>query len=455
MKRFNIIVAVVSLVVDVLMITLGLILAYQWRSGGTDLYQWPLLNYLRFVGWIMPVWLILMASQGLYNVRNAPRGWNTVSKILIGLMGGWAVMIIALYLWRSPESLVLPRLLIVYSFFLTVLLTLVGRLALQLVVRFLYSVNIGIIKTLVVVNGARHGLVSELANNRRHGRQVVGTIRGGDVPARLNQFSRANLEEVIVAAADLPEAKMLSVLSWAEVNGISFALVPSLLSVHATNVETTSLAGTPVMFFRRTPLEGWGRVYKRLLDLIIVGPALILLSPVYLLLVILVKVSSPGPIIYKEPRVGQDGREFSVGKFRSMYADWRQRFSNINDWSADEQTDVRITPIGRVIRLTNLDELPQLWDVLLGKMSLVGPRPEQPKYVEQFTKEFPNYFRRHHVKSGLTGWAQINGARGNTPITERVKYDLYYIENWSIWFDLRIIIATFIYLFRQLVNTKS
>src|SRR3989344_657187 len=417
MKSFNIVVAVVSLLVDLTMIILGLVIAYQLRSGGYELFQWPLTSYLRFSSLMLPVWVIFFANQGLYDIRNAPRGWNAIAKVLIGLMGGWAVMIIALYLWRTPESFVLPRLLIIY--------------------------------------GGESDLVNELKYHRGHGRRVIGVVKSADVLDRLGQYSRVDLDEVIVDSKDLSEDKKLSILNWAEANGIGFALVPSLLSVRSTNVDTSALAGTPVMFFRRTPLEGWGRVYKRILDLIVVLPLTILIAPIYGLLAILVKLSSPGPIVYRELRVGQDGREFRVGKFRSMYADWRSRFTEVKDWSADETTDIRITSLGRLIRKTNLDELPQLWDVVKGKMSLVGPRPEQPKYVEQFSREFPNYFRRHHVKSGLTGWAQINGARGNTPIAERVKYDLYYIENWSIWFDIRIILATVVFLFRQLAGGKN
>lgn len=454
MKSFNIVVAVISLLVDTLMIVLGLIVAYQLRSDGSELYQWPLINYLRFSSWIMPVWLILFASQGLYNIRNAPRGWSATAKILIGLMGGWAVMIIALYLWRTPESFVLPRLLIIYGFFLTCLTALAGRFILQLVIRLLYSHQIGVIKTLIIVDG-ENVLAKELGRNRGHGRRVVGILSSKGIPDQLKQYSRTEIDEVIVATNDLSEEGKLSVLSWAEANGIGFALVPSLLSVRSTNVDTSALAGTPVMFFRRTPLEGWGRVYKRLLDFTVVLPLMIIMSPIYGLLAILVKATSTGPIIYKEERVGQDGRKFWVGKFRSMFADWRTRCAGVKDWSSDEATDIRITSLGRVIRRTNLDELPQLWDVLKGKMSLVGPRPEQPKYVEQFSREFPNYFRRHHVKSGLTGWAQINGARGNTPIPERVKYDLYYIENWSIWFDIRIILATVVYVVRRIISSEK
>ena len=142
-------------------------------------------------------------------------------------------------------------------------------------------------------------------------------------------------------------------------------------------------------------------------------------------------------------------------KFRSMYCDADKRYKKFKGWSANEDQDLRITPVGKFIRKTNLDELPQLFNILVGTMSMVGPRPEQPKYVNKFSKEIPDYIKRHHVKIGLTGWAQINGLRGNTSIPERVKYDLYYIEHWSIWFDIRIILSTVLVGIRQIVGDKS
>lgn len=453
MKKFNLYVAIASLLTDLLAISLGLVIAYHLRSeGSNELFNWPFDKYLRFIGLMLPIWLILLASQGLYNVRSLPRGWNAFGRLFVGLLSGWGVMIITLYLWRSPEAQAFPRLVIAYGLFGTLVLTVIGRTILSYFVFLCYRYRIGLIKTVVLAGNNAENLLFEIAKNPRNGRQVLAALKS-DYLAELRKIANTNkIEEIICADSKLDESELLEILNWAEEKGINFILVPSLLSVRTTNVEAGTFAGTPVLFFKRTPLEGWGRVLKRIVDIILVIPALIIASPFVLILATVVKLSSPGPVFYREPRVGQDGRNFHVYKFRSMYADWRTRFPDIKDWSHDEHNDPRVTSFGRIIRRTNLDELPQLWSVLIGTMSLVGPRPEQPKYVEQFSKEIPTYLRRHHVKSGLTGWAQINGARGNTPVADRVKYDLYYIENWSIWFDLRIILATFIFLFRQLVR---
>lgn len=452
MKRFNIAVTLWSLVIDITTIFMGLVLAYRLRSGGGELYAWPFITYLRLVAILLPVWLFFFAVQGLYDIRNTPRGWSAFSKLLIGLLGGWGILIITFYLWRSTAAENFPRLVMVYGMLLTAGLTLFGRVLVSGVVQALYLRGIGLTRCIVVTNEKDGAFVTKLKQQENRGRQLVLTVEPKDA-TNFAKLSQPQPDEIIVASNGVSDESLIRLLDWAESKNINLVVVPSLLSIRSANVESGSLAGRQVTFFRRSPLEGWGRVFKRVLDLLIVIPTLIIMSPLYLVLALAVVLGSRGPIMYREPRVGQDGRSLFIRKFRSMYVDWRDRFPHVKDWSSDESTDPRITPIGRFIRKTNLDELPQLWDVLLGKMSIVGPRPEQPKYVEKFSQEIPDYLKRHRVKSGLTGWAQINGLRGNTPVSDRVKYDIYYIENWSIWFDLRIIIGTFVYIFRRLAKS--
>jgi exopolysaccharide biosynthesis polyprenyl glycosylphosphotransferase len=181
------------------------------------------------------------------------------------------------------------------------------------------------------------------------------------------------------------------------------------------------------------------------MDLAVSGAVLILGSPLLLLLAILVKLDSPGPVFFVQERVGLDGRPFHLIKFRSMREDAEQKTGPI--WAAPD--DRRRTKIGTFIRRWSLDELPQLVNVLIGEMSLVGPRPERPYFVEQFSREVPRYGERHNERAGLTGWAQVNGLRGQTSITERTKYDLFYVENWSLAFDVKILLKTIGAIFRD------
>ena len=182
----------------------------------------------------------------------------------------------------------------------------------------------------------------------------------------------------------------------------------------------------------------WKKVFKRTFDIFFSVTAMVLLSPVFLVLAVLVKITSPGPVLFKQERVSENGREFFLYKFRSMVPASPQ----VTDLEWSTPGDRRVTRLGRLMRRTGLDELPQFWNVLVGDMSVVGPRPERKHFVEQFKKDLPNYRLRHRVKAGITGWAQVNGLRGDSSIAERLEYDIQYTENWSPWLDVKIIWLT-------------
>ncbi len=455
MRKSSLYLLLLSAVLDLLAIYVGLLVAYRLRSEGLDLYFWPFTFYARLAFLSLPIWLVILASQGLYNPRSLPVGWNAVGRFLVGLLSGWGIVLILLYLSRSPEASVFPRLIIGYGLLTTAVFGILGRLIIGWLRAILYYNKSGLVRTVVIAQTKDEEFARDLLLPK-HGRELIAILINGELTSKLSStYKHGRFDELIVADPRLNEQEILSLLDWAENHNCAFAVVPSFLSVRATNVEIGTLAGTPIMYFKQTPLDGWGRIFKRLFDIVLVLPTMIILLPLYILLFLINKLTSVGPAVFAQARIGQDGQRFYVHKFRSMYGDWQKRFPDIKDWSSDEENDPRVTPLGRLMRKTNLDELPQLWDVFIGAMSLVGPRPEQPKYVEKFAQEIPGYMKRHFVKSGLTGWAQINGLRGDTSIPERVKYDIYYIENWSIWFDLRIIISTFVMLMRQLLGFNS
>jgi exopolysaccharide biosynthesis polyprenyl glycosylphosphotransferase len=198
------------------------------------------------------------------------------------------------------------------------------------------------------------------------------------------------------------------------------------------------LGGLPLLTVRDVALRGWRLTLKRLVDVAFSAAGLVVASPIMMLIAALIKLDSPGPVFFIQERVGLDGKPFPMLKFRSM----RRDAEADRQWTVKD--DPRRTRLGVFIRHFSLDELPQLINVLLGQMSMVGPRAEQPKYVEEFQQRIPRYTERHREKAGLTGWAQVNGLRGDTSIEERTKYDLWYIENWSIWLDFKIILRTLI-----------
>jgi exopolysaccharide biosynthesis polyprenyl glycosylphosphotransferase len=219
---------------------------------------------------------------------------------------------------------------------------------------------------------------------------------------------------------------------------VDLQFVPDLLELRTSKMRLTEVAGIPFISVREVALRGADQIVKRTFDLVSVGLGMVFLLPLFILLAVLVKVASPGPVFYRQARVGRDGREFQMLKFRTMRRDAEAGTGPV--WAV--AGDPRVTVIGRWLRRFSLDELPQLWNVWKGEMSLVGPRPERQVFVEQFSRELPRYFERHRVKSGLTGWAQVNGLRGNTSIEERTLYDLHYVENWSLALDVRIILMT-------------
>ncbi len=225
-------------------------------------------------------------------------------------------------------------------------------------------------------------------------------------------------------------------------------LIPDLFGFHLINHSISSIAGMPVINLSVTPMDGLNRWIKAFEDKFLALVILVVTSPLLLLIGALIKVTSAGPIFYVQERLSWNGRRFHMYKFRTMPVDIEQSTGPI--WASGFER--RATLVGACLRRTSLDELPQFWNVLKGDMSIVGPRPERPVFVEKFRDEIPGYMQKHMVKGGITGWAQINGWRGDTDLKKRIEYDLYYIDNWSPWLDLKIIILT---VFKGLVHTDA
>jgi Undecaprenyl-phosphate glucose phosphotransferase len=219
---------------------------------------------------------------------------------------------------------------------------------------------------------------------------------------------------------------------------VDVKVVPDLLQVIALRARLEDLDGIPVININDVPLQGFNSIVKRTIDIAISALALIVLGVPFFVVAALVKVTSRGPVFYRQERMGLDGKPFMIYKFRSMYDGAEAETGPIMTIPGD----TRRTPIGRLLRRSNIDELPQLWNALRGEMSIVGPRPERPNFVAEFKDKIPQYMLRHKVKAGITGWAQVNGWRGNTSIEKRIEYDLYYIENWSVRLDLKIMWLT-------------
>jgi Undecaprenyl-phosphate glucose phosphotransferase len=263
---------------------------------------------------------------------------------------------------------------------------------------------------------------------------VLGRRR--EVPGLVDAYE---LSEIIIAAPELSQRDLLELVSSVPRGQVNIKVFPDIFQIMSSEVTTSELTGLPMMRVRDIALRGWNLRLKRGLDLMVAAVALVLLSPLLMLLALLVKLSSGrGPVFYVQERVGLDGRPFRLVKFRSMRPDAEAQTGPI--WA--DPDDDRRTRLGALLRRWSLDELPQLVNVLVGEMSLVGPRPERPHFVAQFSQHIPRYTERHNEKAGMTGWAQVNGLRGQTSIEERTKYDLFYVEHWSLAFDIKIMLKT-------------
>jgi putative colanic acid biosynthesis UDP-glucose lipid carrier transferase len=257
--------------------------------------------------------------------------------------------------------------------------------------------------------------------------------------ARLQaDVAAGSIDQVWIALPLRAEARIREILTMLREHAVEIRFVPDIYGFHLLNHSVTEVAGLPVISLTETPMSGVNRVVKAAEDYVLATLFLALAAPFMALIAIGVKLSSPGPVFYRQERVTWNGERFAMLKFRTMPVDAEAGSGPV--WS--RRGERRATPFGAFLRRTSLDELPQFLNVLQGQMSLVGPRPERPEFVEQFRQQIPGYMQKHLVKAGITGWAQVNDLRGDSDLALRIQYDLYYIEHWSLWFDLRILVLT-------------
>ena len=276
------------------------------------------------------------------------------------------------------------------------------------------------------------------------GISVLGPIES------LEEYLSKNIAESIIITLKLKEYDRLEeIVHVCEKSGVHTEFVPDYNDIISTKPYTVDFLGLPLIHIRHVPLMEAGNAFiKRAMDIVGSLLCIVLFSPIMLAAAIAVKLSSPGPLIFKQERVGLHNRTFKMYKFRSMTV--QKASEEVSKWTT--KNDVRVTPVGRFIRKTSIDELPQLFNVLKGDMSLIGPRPERPFFVDKFKEEIPRYMIKHQVRPGMTGWAQVNGLRGDTSIRKRIELDLFYIENWSVSFDIRILFLT---VFKGFVNKNA
>jgi exopolysaccharide biosynthesis polyprenyl glycosylphosphotransferase len=344
------------------------------------------------------------------------------------------------------------RLMMIYVWPLTIIFVTLGRIVHARLRWSLQSRGYGRDKVVIVGTGdVGRMILQKIRQSPGLGYDVIGfvthnggaeNVLGVPVLGTTEQLTEIvdgyEVKEVIIGLPEASHQEILSIIARVERGRVSIKVFPDVFQIMASEVSIGDLNGLPLLTVHDVALRGWRLGLKRAVDLVGSALALIFFSPLMLLVAILVKLDSPGPVFYVQERMGLDAKPFKVLKFRSMRQDAEKETGPV--WAT--AGDPRRTRLGGILRRISIDETPQFINVLLGEMSLVGPRPERPVFVEQFKRSIPRYMDRHREKAGLTGWAQVNGLRGDTSIAERTKYDLWYIENWSLMLDFRILLRT-------------
>lgn len=433
-------------------ILLGFFCAYWFRfSGwiipihkGTPSFE----IYAQAVSLLIPVYLVIFRSYRLYQPERPIRRMQELLVVVKGVTVGTFCAMAVTFFYREFSY---SRIVFLFAWIFSVIFCCAGR---YLLIQFEYFIRRRKDRDRVLIVGLnRHtrDLIEWSKNNPHYGQDVVGILSNENQAGKhadgvpiLGSYQMVDqvldqVDEVVIADSLISRDIVTDIMLKCENRMIGFKLVADFygLMTHYVNVEYVS--NVPLLGLKLLPLDdGLNRLAKRFFDVTASFTALCLLNPILLLIAILIKLTSPGPIFYKQERLGLSGKSFWLFKFRTMTPNAELKSGPV--WANVD--DERVTSIGRILRRTNFDELPQLWNVLVGNMSLVGPRPERPYFVNQFRGQIPRYMARHKIKAGLTGWAQIHGLRGNTSLEERIKYDLYYMENWTLMMDIEILFAT-------------
>ncbi len=468
-KRYKRTLATIYILTDAVLGAGAFVLAYllRFKAGLIPVTKGlpPFEQYAAVIPFVAVLVPVAYYFQGLYSLRRNRSRVDDFFAVLVGSVVAVMLGVVSTLYFQAyyvPSALkdrgVLEVSQIVWVLFLgtNVTLTYGSRTLIRHVLERRWRAGIGLKRVLIVGAGELGRVVADkIIEHRELGYQIAGFVddratqdhlayRGLPLLGTTTDVSeiaqRERIDQIYVALPLEEHQLMLHVIESASRDLIDVKIVPDLLQFIALRARIEDLDGVPTINLNDVPLQGLNAVAKRIVDLGISITALVVLALPLAILALLVRFTSKGPVFYSQERMSLDGSSFTVFKFRSMYDAAEAETGPI--WARDE--DPRCTPVGRFLRKTDMDELPQLFNVLKGDMSLVGPRPERPYFVEQFRHRYPQYMLRHKVKSGITGWAQVNGWRGNTSIEKRIEYDLYYIENWSLGLDFKIMWLTFI-----------
>jgi Undecaprenyl-phosphate glucose phosphotransferase len=466
LRRYNRLLVAFYVCADAMLGLSAFVIAYTIRfhtglipitKGIPPLRQY--LNLLPFIAVLVPLGFHL---QSLYRLRRGRSRVDDFFAVFVGsilavLLGVGATLYVQTYIAPNDRGAYeVSQAVWVLFLALNITLTYSLRQIMREVFERRWRSGIGLRRVLIAGSGELGRLVADkILQHRELGYQIAGFVddrasgdhlgyRGlpllGTIDQTADIAARESIDHLYVALPPEQHVRMIELLDLTSRECFDVKVVPDLLQVIALRARLEDLDGVPVININEPSLQGVNALVKRAIDIVISAAALVVFTVPIAVIALLVRLTSRGPAFFRQERMGLDGKPFSIVKFRSMHDDAERETGPV--WT--QRNDPRVTAFGKFLRRSNLDELPQLWNVLRGDMSIVGPRPERPHFVEQFKHRIPQYMLRHKVRAGLTGWAQVNGWRGNTALDKRIEYDLYYIENWSVRLDLKIMWLTIV-----------
>lgn len=457
LKRHSQFIESLMLLADLLVISVSWLGSYYFRFywGPVQVYRDipDIRPYLLLLGLIVVVWGAAFKAFGLYRPKRISSRLAEVRDIAKACTLAVLILIAATFFLKQFEF---SRMVIACFWVFSIVSVSLVRSSFREILRFTRRSGYNLRHVLIVGEGALARTVAEKIRARPElGFRIRGLLVGDpttvgqqvDGLSALGTYEQAgelaealSIDRVFIAIPLEAYGRMEVILRSLEDGTAAVNAVPDLHQFMTLRGGVEEFDGLPLIGLQDSPHYGWSLVGKRAVDLMLSSVALLITGPLLLLLAVIIKLTSTGPVLYRQERMGLDGRTFQMLKFRSMRDEAEEETGPV--WAARD--DERRTGVGALLRRTSLDELPQLVNVLKGEMSLVGPRPERPVFIEEFRKRFPRYMLRHKVKAGITGWAQVNGWRGDTSLEKRIECDLFYIENWSLRFDLRILWLSFL-----------
>ena len=457
-KKNDFLIPLLTVLVDIVAIEISFLLSY-WLRFHSVIAEYipitlgipPLMAYVEGSLIVIPIWLLLFHSRHLYQPRRvisfSDEFFAIIRLVMIGLI---VVMAVAFFYREFSYSRIVFGILGLSS----IICISIGRFSILKFEQWWYSKGHDLKQVIIVgTSSAAQKIIRSIPQNKILGFELIGYCTYSGTPEPLMGEARClgsistvpelvkkqHIDIAFIAPNETERLLVHNLILDCQGLNTEMMMVPDVVELLTSQVNVKHIEGIPFLGIKSPSLSTWNVIIKRSFDFMFSLIVLLIISPFFLIIAILVKLNSIGPVFYLQERIGLDGKVFRVIKFRSMRLDAENTTGPI--WS--QKNDPRATSFGRFMRRFSIDELPQLINVIKGDMSVVGPRPERPHFVEQFKREVPRYLERHRVKTGMTGWAQVNGLRGSdASITERTKYDIYYVENWSLVFDLKIILKT-------------